>query len=165
MIVLCVKKADDDRRIINMTYTKDKSSQEKIISKIDKMISKHDSFSNEKEYYEVYGHHFNDKAAEYAVSHLISSDGKDYTIDNDKCLEMLKQSGLSLPSGTTEGDLFYLTNKIRYSHGLDTVKSDTHCFNLAFECFWNPNKDEEEFFLDWVEREKRIQHDIPWNKF
>lgn len=117
------------------------------------------------QYFKRHRYHFNRSLSEYAVSQLQFVDSLAECINYDSLLGLMKTYEIELPEKSTQSDLYYVINKIRAEHTLETVKTDFQALRLAVECLENPNIREGEIFLQWIEHMYRIKKDIFWNKF
>lgn len=117
------------------------------------------------QYFKKHRYHFNKGISEYAVSQLRFVDSLAEPIKYNTLLDLMKFNEIELPDTATQGDLYYVINKIRAEHTLETVKTDFQALRLAIECLENPNLKEGEIFLQWVEHMYRVKKDILWNKF
>lgn len=160
--------SDNEIRVIS---SENKNGSSKYSNPMPKSITElmrprsNNSTEGEKEYCNKYKFHFNRGLSEYAVSKLIFVDSSAKQISYDKLNDLMKGNGIKLPEEFPQGDLHYVINKIRAEHKLDTVKTDIHALRLAIECLENPNIEEGEIFLQWLEHMYRVKKDILWDKF
>ena len=160
----CKREDNNDNNSKTFSHTSHSKSNNPLPSSITELMRSKDKVG-EKDYCNKHKYHFNQKLSEYAVEELMFVDINTKIIPYDKCLELLKGNGIKLPKEATEGDLHYIANKIRAEHSLDTVKNDAHVIRLAVECLENPNKEEGDIFIEWLEHMYRMKKDIIWNKF
>lgn len=107
-----------------------------------------------------YGHHFNKKLAEYAVSKIPVPSTR---IKYEKVEEILAQAAETLNKENTTADLYFEANRMKARHSANTIKSDVHLITLAVERL-NDTTDEE-VFCEWYNNMKRRGEKIPWKDF